>query len=95
MFCSLAGRLGIFYGNKSPSSLQSFMTSIVLTEEQKSSMMVDLKEVTSVLEAGAQKQQLIDIECKNVFTQAPRFSISFKYVGILTVLLQSFGFANL
>jgi len=40
--------------------------------------MVHLKPVPPLLEAGAQKQQVVDVECKTVFSQAPRLNISFK-----------------
>ena len=78
LVCRFPGRLGVFYGNKSSTSLQSFSTNIVLTQEDEAAVTVHLKPVSLVLEAGAQKQQVVDVECKSVFTQAPRISISFK-----------------
>ena len=48
-----------------------------MSEEQKANITVNLKEVPTTVEAGAQNQQIIDVECKNIFTVAPRMSMSF------------------
>lgn len=41
-------------------------------------MMVDLKPVPSAIEGGAQKQQIVDVECKKVFFDAPKIEIKFR-----------------
>ena len=71
------GRIGVFYGNKS-TTLQSFTTTLIMAPGFDDKMMVDLKAVPSTIEGGAQKQQLIDVECKNVFFEAPKIEIKFK-----------------
>ena len=67
----------MFYGNKSI-TLQNFSTTLRMSDELKDCMMVDIKPVPTVIEGGAQKQQLIDVECKNIFFDAPKLEITFK-----------------
>ncbi len=67
----------MFYGNKS-TTLQNFSTALIMTPGLEDKMMVDLKSVPSTIEGGAQKQQLVDVECKNIFFEAPKIEIKFK-----------------
>ena len=73
----IVGRLGIFYGNKS-STLQSFSTSLCMPPGLNENLMIDLKSIPSTIEGGAQKQQLVDVECKNIFFEAPKIEIKFR-----------------
>lgn len=73
----LLGRIGVFYGNKS-TTLQDFTTTLCISPELQECMMVDINSIPSTIEGGAQKQQLVDVECKNVFFEAPKLEISFK-----------------
>lgn len=75
----IIGRIGVFYGNKS-TTLQNFTTTLHMPPELNDCMMVDLKPIPTTIEGGAQKQQLVDVECKNVFFDAPKVEIKFKYV---------------
>ncbi len=76
-----AGRLAIFYGNKSTSTtLQNFTTTLCKDPQLENRVKIDLQSTLSTIEGGAQKQQLIDIECKNVFLDAPKIAITFKYI---------------
>lgn len=72
------GRLGIFYGNKSTVTLQSFSTSLSMSAGLSENIVVTMKSVASTIEGGAQKQQLLDVECMNVFFEAPRIEITFQ-----------------
>lgn len=67
----------MFYGNKS-STLQNFTTSVLVPPGMENSVMVDLKPVASTIEGGAQKQQLVDVECKDIFFVAPKLEIKFR-----------------
>ena len=67
----------MFYGNKS-TTLQNFTVTLVKAPELEEKLMVDLKSVPTTIEGGAQKQQLVDVECKTVFFEAPKIDIRFK-----------------
>ena len=67
----------MFYGNKS-TTLQNFTTTVVMAPELGDKIAVNLKPVPSTIEGGAQKQQLVDVECKNIFFEAPMLEIKFK-----------------
>ena len=73
------GRLCVYYGNKCGSPLRAFTVDI---SESENTLGVRYKPPVGVLEAGAQVQQLFDIECKGVFTSSPKLRIRFKYVCI-------------
>lgn len=79
------GRIGVFYGNKS-TTLQNVTTTLHMTDELKECMMVDLKPIPTTIEGGAQKQQLVDVECKNIFFDAPKIEIKFKSVIYVIVM---------
>lgn len=67
----------MFYGNKS-TTLQNFSTTLVMAAGLEDAVMVDLKSVPATIEGGAQIQQLVDVECKNVFFEAPKIEIKFR-----------------
>lgn len=62
------GRLGLFYGNKTNVPLQSFVPNLLWSEEQSSKLVIQMKPVEPVLEAGAQRQQTINGECIDDYT---------------------------
>ena len=41
-------------------------------------LVMQVKPVAATLESGAQVQQLLTIECKNVFTDQPRLLVNFR-----------------
>ena len=67
----------MFYGNKS-TTLQNFSTTLIMASDLEGAVMVDLKTVPTAIEGGAQIQQLVDVECKNVFFEAPKVEIKFR-----------------
>lgn len=69
------GRIGLFYGNKTQYALHSFQPQLSWTEENQAKLAVQVKPIDSVLEAGAQIQQMINAECID------------DYNGMLTLLL--------
>lgn len=62
------GRLGLFYGNKTTYSLESFMPSLVWPEDQSPKLNIQMKQVEPTLEAGAQIQQMVNAECIDDYT---------------------------
>ncbi|KAF6203805.1 hypothetical protein GE061_002140 [Apolygus lucorum] len=86
------GRLGLFYGNKTSFPLQNFSTAIV-PGEWANKLNVQVKPVDSILEAGAQIQQMINGECTEDYNDAPSLNISFIYNNVpqkLTIKLPMF-----
>ncbi|KAK9889257.1 hypothetical protein WA026_004534 [Henosepilachna vigintioctopunctata] len=73
------GRLGLFYGNKTNVPLQSFVPNLLWSEEQSSKLIIQMKPVEPVLEAGAQRQQTINAECIDDYTDTPSIGLSFLY----------------
>ena len=74
------GRIGVFYGNKSSTTLQNFTTTLRLDPDLKNCVNVEVKSAPPTIEGGAQIQQLIDVECTNVFCEAPKLEVQFRYV---------------
>lgn len=75
------GRLALFYGNKSQSSLSAFTPTLQWSPENAAKLNVQIKPIEPVLEAGAQIQQLITAECIEDFADAPIIQISFRCNG--------------
>lgn len=73
------GRLGLFYGNKTSVSLQTFVPTVLWSDEQAAKLSVQMKPVEPILEAGAQIQQMLNAECIDDYTDAPSVAISFTY----------------
>lgn len=57
------GRIGLFYGNKTQQVLLNFQPQLSWSDENQVKLAVQVKPVDTVLEAGAQIQQLINAEC--------------------------------
>ena len=74
------GRIGVFYGNKSSVTLQNFSTILHVDSELEQCVSVVVKPTESTIEGGAQKQQLIDVECKNIFFEATKLEIQFRFM---------------
>uniref|UniRef100_A0A3B3WNQ9 AP-2 complex subunit alpha n=1 Tax=Poecilia mexicana TaxID=48701 RepID=A0A3B3WNQ9_9TELE len=73
------GRMYVFYGNKTSTQFQSFSTSVSTTLQ----LNVQEKPVDPLIEAGAQVQQILNIECVSDFSDAPVLNIQFRYGGTL------------
>ncbi|KAK9497748.1 hypothetical protein O3M35_004412 [Rhynocoris fuscipes] len=87
------GRLGLFYGNKTTFPLQNFSTELINSNEWISKLCVQIKPVESLLEAGAQIQQMINVECVDDYHDAPSMYVTFIYNNVpqkLTVQLPIF-----
>ncbi|KAG7278851.1 hypothetical protein CRUP_010414 [Coryphaenoides rupestris] len=71
------GRIYVFFGNKTSTQFLNFT----------SSLNVHTKPAEPTIDAGAQVQQILNIECISDFTDAPVLDIQFRYGGTL----QNFG----
>ncbi|XP_014275027.1 AP-2 complex subunit alpha isoform X1 [Halyomorpha halys] len=87
------GRLGLFYGNKTSFPLQGFTASLLNPNEWVTKLSLQIKPVEPVLDAGAQIQQMVNVECVEDYTDAPSMNISFIYNNVpqkLTIKLPIF-----
>ena len=71
------GRIGIYFGNKSTSNFIGFSSSISLPGDLADGLNVQSNPVSDTIESGAQVQQVLNIECKNVFFEALVFEVKF------------------
>ncbi|XP_047218275.1 AP-2 complex subunit alpha-2-like isoform X2 [Girardinichthys multiradiatus] len=77
------GRIFLFYGNKTSTQFLSFSTSVASHDIINTQLNVQVKPVDPLIEAGAQVQQILNIECVSDFSDAPVLNIQFKYGGTL------------
>lgn len=81
------GRVGIFFGNKSTSPLKNFSSSLSYPDDLESKLSIEVKPVASTIDGGAQVQQVLNVECKNVYVEPPRLEIRFKSVCVCFLLI--------
>ncbi|XP_043998969.1 AP-2 complex subunit alpha-2 isoform X1 [Gambusia affinis] len=77
------GRMYVFYGNKTSTKFLSFSTSVSSNDVLSSQLNVQEKPVDPLIEAGAQVQQILNIECVSDFSDVPVLNIQFRYGGTL------------
>ncbi|CAG2107265.1 unnamed protein product, partial [Medioppia subpectinata] len=75
------GRISLFYGNKTNSQFLLFFPSISCTEQLQKCVSLQAKPVEPIIEAGAQVQQQINVECINDFSDLPTLLVEFSYNG--------------
>ena len=61
------GRIGVFYGNKTSMPLQGFYPQVTTIEDQMGKVTLQVKPVDGQISAGAQVQQLVNVECIDDF----------------------------
>jgi len=74
------GRVGIFYGNKTQMALQGFLPSVSVPDP--SQLSVQVKPVEASIEAGAQVQQTLNVECLDTYTELPEMTVAFSYGSV-------------
>ena len=72
------GRIGVFFGNKSSTSLKNFSSNVSLAGSLEESLNIQAKPIDSTIENGAQVQQVINVECKAPFFEAPLLNVQFR-----------------
>ncbi|XP_058857879.1 AP-2 complex subunit alpha-2 isoform X1 [Acipenser ruthenus] len=77
------GRMYIFYGNKTSTQFQSFLTAVICQDALKTQLNIQTKQVDPAVDGGAQVQQILNIECVSDFVEAPILNIQFRYGGAL------------
>uniref|UniRef100_A0A8C2S1T5 AP-2 complex subunit alpha n=1 Tax=Capra hircus TaxID=9925 RepID=A0A8C2S1T5_CAPHI len=79
-----AGRMYLFYGNKTSVQFQNFSPTVVHPGDLQThilSLAVQTKRVASQVDGGAQVQQVLNIECLRDFLTPPLLSVRFRYGG--------------
>lgn len=76
------GRLALFYGNKTSVPLQNFGVVVSSLHEWITKLNIGIKPIEPTLEAGAQVQQLINVECIEDYKDAPSIAVSFLYNNV-------------
>lgn len=73
------GRVGLFYGNKTASQFQSFLPNVT---SDNVALSIQVKPVEPAIEAGAQVEQMVNVECVQDFAEAPGLVVQFVYCGV-------------
>ncbi|XP_077995107.1 AP-2 complex subunit alpha-2-like [Glandiceps talaboti] len=73
------GRVALFYGNKTSYQFMNFVPSVT---SEGTGLMLQSQPVTNVVEAGAQVQQVINVECIDTFEETPILALNFTYCSI-------------
>ena len=74
-------RLALFYGNKTASPFINFQPIVTCSPELQPALAIQVKTVDSTVEAGAQFQQMVNLECISDFTAHPDLNVSFTVGG--------------
>jgi len=74
-------RLALFFGNKTNLPFLSFQSHITSSTELSKHILLQVKDVDSTIEAGAQFQQMVNIECVTDFYDQPDMACTYTYNG--------------
>lgn len=81
------GRIALYFGNKISVALESFTVSI--TNDDPDALVVTLPKIaTPNISALSQVQQLVHVDCRNVFTSPPILNISYLAGSLQTLTLR-------
>lgn len=75
-------RLALFYGNKTSTPFINFQPIVTCSPELSTALVLQVKTVDSTVEAGAQFQQMVNLECVADFTSQPDLNVSFMNGGL-------------
>jgi len=74
-------RLALFYGNKTNHPFMNFQPNVSASPALSMAILLQVKQVDSTVEAGAQFQQMVNVECVNDFDEQPDLNLTFFYNG--------------
>ncbi|XP_054708680.1 AP-2 complex subunit alpha-2-like [Uloborus diversus] len=80
------GRIGLFYGNKTPLQFHSFTPNVSCSDTLSKKINIQFKPVEPTIEAGAQVQQQLNVECIDDFSEKPVLTVQFMYSNVLQKL---------
>jgi len=75
-------RLAIFYGNKTNFPFLNFQPDVSCNTELSEAIILQVKQVDSTVEAGAQFQQMVNVECITDYSSLPDLNLHFTYNGL-------------
>jgi len=76
------GRLTLFYGNKTAFPMLSFNPTVSCTGDLGTKISIHVKPFDATVEAGAQVQQMMNIECVEDFNEFPSLVLTFIYNSV-------------
>jgi len=74
-------RLALFYGNKTNHPFMNFKPDVSASPALSMAILLQVKQVDSTVEAGAQFQQMVNVECVSDFDEQPDLNLTFFYNG--------------
>ncbi|GIY24869.1 hypothetical protein CDAR_613631 [Caerostris darwini] len=80
------GRIGLFYGNKTPLQFNNFTPNVSCSDQLSKKINIQCKPVEPTIEAGAQVQQQLNVECIEDFNEKPVLTVQFMYSNVLQKL---------
>jgi len=79
-------RLALFYGNKTNHPFLNFQPVVTASPLLGMAILLQVKQVDSTVEAGAQFQQMVNVECVCEFDQQPDLNLTFTSNGVSQTL---------
>jgi len=76
------GRIALYFGNKTSFALQGFSSSVGAAADLATKIVIQVKPVDATVEAGAQIQQLVNVECIEEFAEYASLTVLFLYNGV-------------
>ncbi|XP_015930610.1 AP-2 complex subunit alpha-2 [Parasteatoda tepidariorum] len=80
------GRISLFYGNKTPLQFNNFTPTVSCSDSLSHKINIQCKPVEPTIDAGAQVQQQLNVECIDDFNEKPVLTIQFMYSNVLQKL---------
>ncbi|CAK8693832.1 unnamed protein product [Clavelina lepadiformis] len=75
------GRIGLFFGNKTPSQLVNFSASVQADDVNGEVVVTTQKEAPAQIDGGAQVQHFINLECVALFSDPPALTLTYNHNG--------------
>jgi len=76
------GRICLYYGNNSSVQFQTFMPVVQCQGNLSKALSIQVNPVEPLIDAGAQVQQILNVECLDVFKERPTLIIQFSHSGL-------------
>jgi len=74
-------RLALFFGNKTNYPFLNFKPDVTASPTLSMAILLQVKQLESTVEAGAQFQQMVNVECVMDFVEQPDLNLAFNYNG--------------
>jgi len=72
-------RLALFFGNKTTLPFLNFKPDVTASPSLSMAVLLQVKQLESTVEAGAQFQQMVNVECVTDFDEQPDLNLTFTY----------------